>query len=158
MRHCLLLAAGITKETLLFKFGFEQYQLLANRCHTKKQQSESWYYGKEGGNNGYGKVLYFSKHYIRLQNILPGFETRICTSLQKQYIICIKQYIHVFQLMVVCTTANTWSKKGNIHGMIAAFSLVHFIWLHIYWRQKLLFIALVLSRYKTIWNKIPCSK
>lgn len=41
-------------------------------------------------------MLYFSNN--KLLNSPHGTETGICTSIQKQYITCIKQYIHIFSL------------------------------------------------------------
>lgn len=60
---------------------------------TRQQANESLYECTER-NGAYAKVLYFSKHYTNNQNILHGAETTICPSLQKQYFICIKQYVH----------------------------------------------------------------
>ena len=73
--------------------------------------------------NGYGKVLYFSKHYTHLQNILHGIETRICTSLQKQYVICIKQYVHVFSLWSFVQQQTQSNKKKIFMEWMP-----HFIW------------------------------
>lgn len=93
MRHCLLLAAAQKEQK-----KHTQYKDLSNLSlnNMKFKLNSNW--NCTEGNNGYGKVLYFSKHYTHLRNILHGIESRICTSLQKQYVICIKQYVHVFSL------------------------------------------------------------
>lgn len=44
------------------------------------------------------KGALFLQTILRSSEFIHGTETRICTSLQKRYIICIKQYVHVFSL------------------------------------------------------------